>query len=498
MPILKFAFDRSARRIDADGRLHVDASRISKANISPYYGQEIPGFEALGLDPQKVYRLYRDPVELERAADTFARLPILSKHVPVNVTEPQKDLIVGAIGSAIKFDAPYLVADICVWDAPAIAGIETDTVRELSCSYRYVAVMEPGEIDGQPYDGRMTEIIGNHLALVEVGRAGADVFVADSGDNMPQERKSNGEFGSGGSEAENIAKGLESHYNNTESAAKKFPKGSKVRANVQGSKGYEVIGHNGNMVQTTGGDFHVSKVVLAKDGFFVKDGTAMKKTKLGLALIAALGLASPVLAADSALPLLLGEADAKSFKKDDIKAKLMALDASLDSNKLDAVLDAILDVEQEPTSQITPAAAADESPADKLRAMLAGKVDDATIEAACALLGAPAEDEYPEKVNKKDVETAMDSVKREMREANEAANEVRATVGQVMGMDSAAEIYGFALDHMKVDRAGVEGAAALRALYRVASKSVSPAPVVALDSASAEKQFPGLARFGQV
>jgi len=29
-------------------------------------------------------------------------------------------------------------------------------------------------------------------------------------------------------------------------------------------------------------------------------------------------------------------------------------------------------------------------------------------------------------------------------------------------MDSAAEIYGFALDHMKVDRAGVEGAAALR------------------------------------
>lgn len=221
----------------------------------------------------------------------------------------------------------------------------------------------------------------------------------------------------------------------------------------------------------------------------------MKKTKLGLALIAALGLASPVLAADSALPLLLGEADAKSFKKDDIKAKLMALDASLDSNKLDAVLDAILDVEQEPTAQITPEAAADESPADKLRALLAGKVDDATIEAACALMGAPAADEFPEKADKEDVKTAMDSVKREMREANEAANEVRPTVGQVLGMDSAAAIYGFALDHLKVDRVGVEGATALRALYRVASKSAVPAPVVALDSASIEKQFPGLARF---
>jgi uncharacterized protein len=247
----------------------------------------------------------------------------------------------------------------------------------------------------------------------------------------------------------------------------------------------------------------LDEVVLAADTAsvvnnpFIKDGTAMKKTKLGLALIAALGLASPVLAADSALPVLLGQADAKNFDRKDVKAKLLALDASLDSNKLDAVLDAILDVEQEPTAQTTPAAAADESPADKLRALLAGKVDDATIEAACALLGTPAEDEdeFPEKADKEEVKAAMDSVKREMREANEAANEVRATVGQVIGMDSAADIYAFALDHMKVDHKGVDGAVALRALYRVASKSAPTAPVVALDSAGAEKQFPGLARF---
>jgi len=42
MNILKLAFDRSARRIDADGRLHIDTSHISKANICPYYGKEIP------------------------------------------------------------------------------------------------------------------------------------------------------------------------------------------------------------------------------------------------------------------------------------------------------------------------------------------------------------------------------------------------------------------------------------------------------------------------
>jgi hypothetical protein len=108
MTTIKLAFDRSARRIDADGRLHVDRSHISKATVNPYYGNEIPGYEELGLDPTKVYRLLRDPVELERGAPTFARLPILSKHVPVTVDSPQPDLVVGSIGSEVIFDSPYL------------------------------------------------------------------------------------------------------------------------------------------------------------------------------------------------------------------------------------------------------------------------------------------------------------------------------------------------------------------------------------------------------
>ena len=412
---MKLAFDRSARRIDADGRLHVDRSHISKATVNPYYGKEIPGYEALGLQPDKVYRLLRDPVELERAAPTFARLPVLSEHVPVTVEAPRPDLVVGAIGSEVVFAAPYLDADLCVWDATAIAGIETDKVRELSCAYRYVPVMEPGEFEGQPYDGRMTEIQGNHLALVEVGRAGSDVVVAD-----------------------------------------------------------------------------------AKPFIFDKE-TAMKMSKLGKALFAALCAASPVLAADSALPALVGNANRKTFKKEDAKAKLLALDASLDSNKLDAVLDAILDVEQDPKPVETPAAAADESSADKLRALLAGKVDDETLEAACGLLATPATDEKPEGeggMKKEEVTAAMDGLRKELREANEAAREVRHIVGDV-AMDSAAEIYGFALDHMKVDRAGVEGAPALRALFKVAAANkASTAPVhVAQDSAGLAAKFPGAARF---
>ena len=412
MPTMKLAFDRSARRIDADGRLHVDRSHISKATVNPNYGNQIPGYEALGLQPDTVYRLFRDPVELERGAATFARLPILSEHVPVTVDTPRPDLVVGAIGSEITFTPPYLDADLCVWDATAIAGIETDKVRELSCAYRYVPVMESGEFEGQPYDGRMTEIQGNHLALVEVGRAGSDVVVAD------------------------------------------------------------------------------------RNPFILKE-SAMKMSKLGKALFAALCAASPVLAADSALPALVGTANRKTFKKDDVKAKLLALDASIDSNQLDAVLDAILDVEQDPKPVETPAAAADESPADKLRALLAGKVDDATLEAACGLLATPAADEKPEPgMKKEEVDAAMDGLRKELREAEEARRDVRAIVGDVMGMDSAAAVYGFALDHMKVDRAGVEGAPALRALFKVAAAHKAPAPVhVAQDSAGLAAKFPGAARF---
>lgn len=220
----------------------------------------------------------------------------------------------------------------------------------------------------------------------------------------------------------------------------------------------------------------------------------MKMSKLGKALFAALCVASPVLAADSALPALVGTANRKTFKKDDVKAKLLALDASIDSNQLDAVLDAILDVEQDPKPVETPAAAADESPADKLRALLAGKVDDATLEAACGLLATPAADDKGMK--KEEVDAAMDGLRKELREAEEARRDVRTIVGDVMGMDSAAAVYGFALDHMKVDRAGVEGAPALRALFKVAASHKVASPVhVAQDSAGLAAKFPGAARF---
>jgi len=173
------ALDDSMRAKDADGHLRVAMSHISKATVNPYLGREIPGWQALGLKADKVYQLLRDPKELARAAPTFAGKPILIKHTPVSAKDPQKDLTVGAIGSDVVFNAPYLDADLMIWDAPAIALIESGKQEQLSCGYRYRPDMTAGVYEGVPYDGVMRDIQGNHVALVEVGRAGADVIVHD-------------------------------------------------------------------------------------------------------------------------------------------------------------------------------------------------------------------------------------------------------------------------------------------------------------------------------
>jgi hypothetical protein len=178
------AFDRgSSRTIDAQGFLHVDGCNISKAVVNPYYGAEIPDYEELGLDPNKIYMLFRDPKELEKAANTFNNLPLMDNHVEVSAEDLEDPKVhgkvVGTTGSNARFEAPYLVNELVVWTAGGIDGVMSKKQTELSCAYRYKLDMTPGEHEGQKYDGRMFDLVGNHVALVDEGRAGPDVVVRD-------------------------------------------------------------------------------------------------------------------------------------------------------------------------------------------------------------------------------------------------------------------------------------------------------------------------------
>lgn len=173
----RVVFDRRMETID--GHLVVTGCHITKANVCGYMGAEIPNSEALGLDPSKIYMLYRDPAEIEAAVSTYDRVPLLMQHVAVSADKPQQFLTVGTLSNA-KFSHPYLDADLTVWTREGIEAIESGEQKEISAGYRYVPDMTPGTSpEGEKYDGRMTQIIANHVALVEAGRAGPDVCVAE-------------------------------------------------------------------------------------------------------------------------------------------------------------------------------------------------------------------------------------------------------------------------------------------------------------------------------
>lgn len=182
MTTLLLAMDRATvRRRDVNGYMHVEISNISKANVCPYYGSEIPNWREHGLEPDRLYQLYRDPDELARGADTFNNVPLLSQHVPVVPEDGlPEELIIGSTGTDAMFDGLYLRNSLVIWSAPYQEAIEASEQKELSCGYRYRADMTAGSTpEGLRYDGVMRDIMANHVALVIEGRCGPDVVVGD-------------------------------------------------------------------------------------------------------------------------------------------------------------------------------------------------------------------------------------------------------------------------------------------------------------------------------
>ncbi|UQS93162.1 prohead core protein protease [Acinetobacter phage Brutus] len=175
------AMDKSARRYDRNNHLIVDKTIITKAAVNPYLGSSIPRWKELGLDPNKEYMLLRDPEELRKSLDTFKGLQLLKRHIPVDASQPEKESTIGSIGTDITMDDEGRVwSSLRVFDQEGIDYIESKALGELSAGYAYDAVMKSGTFNGVPYDGIMTNIHGNHVAIVERGRIGSDAIIADS------------------------------------------------------------------------------------------------------------------------------------------------------------------------------------------------------------------------------------------------------------------------------------------------------------------------------
>lgn len=182
------AYDRSARVLDLDGRLHVDEANICQGKIDEYYGDEING--AMGaepgwvmLDPKRRYRLYRDPKELAKPETVKSAngIPILGEHVQTDAKNHKYNETIGSTGTTARFDHPFVKNGLNFWPQKAIDDIDDGSKAQLSPGYRYRVDMVSGTTpEGDPYDGRMRDIRFNHLAQVPQGRQGKQVVVPDA------------------------------------------------------------------------------------------------------------------------------------------------------------------------------------------------------------------------------------------------------------------------------------------------------------------------------
>ncbi|MCK6733007.1 DUF2213 domain-containing protein [Enterobacter bugandensis] len=173
----------SVRTYDDYGRMNITQCNISKECVSPYRGSSLPGWRDLGLNPERLYYIYRPAEELIRAADSFNNVPVTIEHPNQLDTPDTPQERVGTTGTDTRFESPYLVTSMKLWDKAAIEGVENSTRRELSIFPSFFDLdMTPGEFMGQAYDGVARNISGNSVALTIKGRVGAECAVGDSQD----------------------------------------------------------------------------------------------------------------------------------------------------------------------------------------------------------------------------------------------------------------------------------------------------------------------------
>ncbi|WP_046901575.1 DUF2213 domain-containing protein [Gluconobacter oxydans] len=448
------AYDRmgSVRTVDADGRLRVAKTPISKANVCPYRGKEIPGWDKLGLDPERIYRLLRDPQELEKGAHTFNGLPVLEEHYHVTADDPRRDLVIGTTGNEASFEAPFLYDSLVIWDGPSIERIKSGEQRELSSAYRYRPDMTAGAFDGEPYDGVMRDIVGSHVAVVPAGRAGPDVLVADA-------------------KPENI----------------NMPKNMTLRDKLLASV---------TPFLAKDADLEACKKAMDDD---LDDKTATNDAADTLRNLLAGRVPDDVM--DQVLALFQNKAaggDLDVATDDDIETRREKLKAAgLTDDEVDKCLGALTATasDKEPTEANRQREAEGARQADAERA--AREKADREREAA----GARKADEIQSAMDAKLKTAVADAERNAIRRMNDlhaARDAVKPFVGAV-AMDSAEGVYGFALKKEGYDLSGIPGSA-YRAMFTQHAKNTAiatKAPGIAADSAASMsflEKFPSLTR----
>lgn len=160
----------------AEGYLDANV-RTVRTGIQHYDGA------SLGRPDLGVVAVYRPESEVFDIAslNTFARLPVTDDH-PTGFVDAGnwKDLAVGMTGESVLRDGEFLKIGMRITDAATIAAIEAGK-REVSAGYQSQITFEDGVTpEGEPYQARQSNIVANHVAVVDRARAGSKARIGDS------------------------------------------------------------------------------------------------------------------------------------------------------------------------------------------------------------------------------------------------------------------------------------------------------------------------------
>lgn len=165
---------------------------INRIGTQPYMGREIG---LTGDSAEKEFVVTRRPEEVfnPAALASFEGIPVTDDHPPCDVNIDNISVYgkghVQNVRQGQGKDAGYTVADLVVTDPQLIGEIENGK-REVSCGYPCDFV----PMDNGTFDQR--NMRGNHVAIVDEGRAGPHASIKDSamkpterGNKMPTEKK---------------------------------------------------------------------------------------------------------------------------------------------------------------------------------------------------------------------------------------------------------------------------------------------------------------------
>jgi hypothetical protein len=122
----------------------------------------------------KTVRELRPPEEVMHADSlaSFGLMPVTNEHPSELLTaDNAKQYAVGSVSESVVPEGDKVRASLMITDAAAIEALDAGK-SELSCGYTADVSIESGVWQGQPYDAIQRNIRGNHVALVDAGRAG--------------------------------------------------------------------------------------------------------------------------------------------------------------------------------------------------------------------------------------------------------------------------------------------------------------------------------------